>query len=149
MPRLETADIVAGRLPAERLTDNFSDIAPPLERKAALIAAQRCYYCYDAPCIKACPTGIDIPSFIRRITTDNLRGAALDILGANIFGGMCSRVCPTEILCEGSCVRNRPEDAPVQIGALQRYATDWVFAEDATLFERAADTGRRIAVVGA
>jgi dihydropyrimidine dehydrogenase (NAD+) subunit PreT len=149
MPRQELGDIAAGRLPAEQLAENFDDISPPLDRQAALIAAQRCLYCYDAPCIKACPTGIDIPSFIRRITTGNLRGAALDILGANIFGGMCSRVCPTEILCEGSCVRNRPEDAPVQIGALQRHATDWVFEDDARLFERGADTGQRVAVVGA
>jgi len=149
MPRQELGDIAAGRLPAAQLAENFDDISPPLDRQAALIAAQRCFYCYDAPCIKACPTSIDIPSFIRRITTDNLRGAAQDILGANIFGGTCSRVCPTEILCEGSCVRNRPEDAPVQIGALQRYATDWVFRDDAKLFERGPDSGLRIAVVGA
>jgi glutamate synthase (NADPH/NADH) small chain len=149
MPRQELADIAAGRLPAAQLAENFSDVSPPLDRQAALVAAQRCLYCYDAPCIKACPTAIDIPSFIRRITTDNLRGAALDILGANIFGGICSRVCPTEILCEGSCVRNRPEDAPVQIGALQRYATDWVYDDGAHLFERGAHSGSRVAVVGA
>lgn len=149
MPRKDFADIAAARLPAATLAQNFDDVAPPLDRQSALIAAQRCYYCYDAPCIQACPTGIDIPSFIRRITTDNLRGAAQDILGANILGGMCARVCPTEILCEGSCVRNTAESQPVQIGALQRYATDWVFDTDAALFERAAPTGRRIAVVGA
>jgi glutamate synthase (NADPH/NADH) small chain len=149
MPRQEIADIAPGRLSAAQLADNFSDVSPPLDRQAALIAAQRCLYCFDAPCIKACPTAIDIPSFIRRITTDNLRGAALDILGANIFGGICSRVCPTEILCEGSCVRNRPEDAPVQIGALQRYATDWVFEDNVALFRRARDSGKRVAVVGA
>ena len=149
MPRQDLGDIAAGRLPAAQLAENFGDISPPLDRQAALIAAQRCLYCYDAPCIKACPTSIDIPSFIRRITTDNLRGAALDILGANIFGGTCSRVCPTEILCEGSCVRNRPEDAPVQIGALQRYATEWVFRDDASLFERGPDSGLRVAIVGA
>jgi glutamate synthase (NADPH/NADH) small chain len=149
MPRQEIADVAAGRLSAAQLADNFSDIAPPLDRQAALVAAQRCLYCYDAPCVQACPTGIEIPSFIRRITTGNLRGAALDILGANIFGGMCARVCPTEILCEGSCVRNRPGDEPVQIGALQRHATDWVFQDNVKLFERAADSGRRVAVVGA
>jgi len=149
MPRQELGDIAAGRLPPAQLAENFDDISPPLDRQAALIAAQRCLYCYDAPCIKACPTSIDIPSFIRRITTDNLRGAALDILGANIFGGTCSRVCPTEILCEGSCVRNRPEDAPVQIGALQRFATEWVFRDDARLFERGPDSGLRVAIVGA
>lgn len=149
MPRLEIADIAAGRLSAARLADNFSDVAPPLDRQAAAVAAQHCLFCYDAPCIKACPTAIDIPSFIRAITTDNLRGAALDILGANVFGGICSRVCPTEILCEGSCVRNRPGDEPVQIGALQRHATDWVFDSGERLFERGAASGRKVAVVGA
>lgn len=150
MLRKETADIAAARLSAKKLAQNFDDVSPPLDRQNALIAAQRCYYCYDAPCIQACPTGIDIPSFIRRITTDNLPGAALDILSANILGGMCARVCPTEILCEGSCVRNGADElAPVQIGALQRYATDWVFEQNAMLFERAADTGLRVAIVGA
>ncbi len=150
MPRKEIADIAAGRLSAEQLAQNFADVSPPLDRQRALIAAQRCYYCYDAPCVQACPTGIDIPGFIRRITTGNLDGAARDILGANILGGMCARVCPTEILCEGSCVRNGPDElAPVQIGALQRYATDWVFENDARLFERGADSGFSIAVVGA
>jgi dihydropyrimidine dehydrogenase (NAD+) subunit PreT len=150
MPRKEIADIAAARLSAEQLAENFADVAPPLDRQRALIAAQRCYYCYDAPCIQACPTGIDIPGFIRRITTGNLDGAARDILGANILGGMCARVCPTEILCEGSCVRNGPDElAPVQIGALQRYATDWVFENDARLFQRGADSGFSIAVVGA
>jgi dihydropyrimidine dehydrogenase (NAD+) subunit PreT len=149
MSRKDHADIAPGRLSSEQLARNFDDVAPPLDRQSALIAAQRCYYCYDAPCIQACPTGIDIPSFIRRITTDNLRGAALDILGANVLGGMCARVCPTEILCEGSCVRNTAESQPVQIGALQRYATDWVFDTDAALFERAPATGKRVAVVGA
>lgn len=150
MPRKEFADIAAGRLSATALTENYADIAPPLDRQTALIAAQRCHFCFDAPCITACPTGIDIPMFIRGIATDNLRGAAEEILGANILGGMCARVCPTEILCEGDCVRNHPnEKAPVAISALQRYATDWVFDTNTPLFERAADTGKKIAVVGA
>lgn len=149
MARKEIADVAAARLPAVLLEKNFSDVAPPLDRQRALIEAQRCHYCYDAPCITACPTGIDIPSFIRSITTDNLRGAAETILDANIFGGICSRVCPTEILCEGECVRNGPEEKPVEISALQRYATDWVFEENTQLFERAPATGKRIAVVGA
>ena len=149
MTRKELADIAPGRLPAEQLARNFDDVAPPLDRQAALVAAQRCFFCYDAPCIQACPTGIDIPSFIRRITTDNLVGAATDILGANVLGGMCARVCPTEILCEGDCVRNIDDGKPVQIGALQRYATDWVFRDNAAMFQRAPDTGRRVAVVGA
>lgn len=149
MARREIGDIAAGRLSSAELERNFDDIGPPLARQGALLAAQRCYYCYDAPCIQACPTGIDIPSFIKRIGTDNLKGAATDILSANILGGICARVCPTEVLCEGACVRNVDDDRPVEIGALQRYATDWVYRDDAQLFERAPDTGYRVAVVGA
>ncbi len=143
-------DVKAGRLSACQYADNFSDAHPPLTPVQALIEAERCYYCFDAPCVAACPTGIDIPSFIRRITEDNLRGAAKAILEANVFGGMCARVCPTEVLCEQACVRNTNEDKPVEIGALQRHATDPIFASNgAPLFTRAAPTGRRIAVIGA
>ncbi len=149
MTRLTHADIQAGRLPPDALARNFADVAPPLDRQQALLASQRCFYCYDAPCTTACPTGIDIPSFIKRIGTDNLKGAATDILSANILGGSCARVCPTEVLCEGACVRNKDDEKPVQIGALQRYATDWVYRDNAQLFERAPTTGKRIAVVGA
>ena len=149
MTRLTHGDIQAGRLSAEALAENFADVAPPLDRQQALLAAQRCFYCYDAPCTTACPTGIDIPSFIKRISTDNLKGAATDILSANILGGSCARVCPTEVLCEGACVRNVDDHKPVQIGALQRYATDWVYRDGARLFSRKPDTGKRIAVVGA
>lgn len=145
----ETGDIAAGRLSAEQLTNQFADMAPVLARDEALIAANRCYFCYDAPCINACPTGIDIPSFIRKIQTDNLKGAATTILAANPLGGMCARVCPTEILCEGACVRNTQESKPVQIGALQRHATEWVYEGAVPLFHRAPETGRHIAVVGA
>lgn len=149
MTRKATGDIAASRCSGEALAMAFADVAPPLDRQGALIESQRCYYCYDAPCITACPTGIDIPSFIRSISTDNLRGAADEILSANIFGGMCSRVCPTEVLCEGVCVRNSAESKPVEIGALQRYATDWVYRDNVQLFERDADSGRRIAIAGA
>lgn len=149
MARKETGDIAAGRLGAAQYARNFADVAPPLDRQRALIEASRCHFCYDAPCIQACPTAIDIPGFIRAISTDNLRGAASKILEANIFGGQCARVCPTEILCEGDCVRNSPEEKPVEIGALQRYATDWVFEQNAALFTRAAPSGHRVAVVGA
>ena len=143
-------DIQAGRLSACQYADNFSDAHPPLNRLQALIEAERCYYCFDAPCIDACPTGIDIPSFIRRIGEDNLRGAAKAILEANVFGGMCARVCPTEVLCEQACVRNTSEDKPVEIGLLQRHATDAYFKTPGEpLFRRAAGTGKRIAVVGA
>jgi glutamate synthase (NADPH/NADH) small chain len=143
-------DIKAGRLPAGQYTSNFSDAHPPLTAVQALIEAERCYYCFDAPCVNACPTGIDIPSFIRRIGEDNLRGAARAILEANVFGGMCARVCPTEVLCEQACVRNTNEDKPVEIGLLQRHATDAFFkSAGAPMFTRAPLTGKRIAVVGA
>ena len=143
-------DVKPGRLSACQYTSNFSDAHPPLTSVQALIEAERCYYCFDAPCVNACPTGIDIPSFIRRIGEDNLRGAAKAILEANVFGGMCARVCPTEVLCEQACVRNTNEDKPVEIGLLQRHATDAHFkAPGAPLFTRAAATGKRIAVVGA
>ena len=142
--------IRAGRLAAGELAGNFGDAHPPLTRPQALIEAERCYYCYDAPCIQACPTVIDIPTFIQRIAQDNLRGSAKAILEANIFGGMCARVCPTEVLCEQACVRNTNEDKPVEIGLLQRYATDAYFARPgAPLFSRAAPSRKRLAAVGA
>jgi glutamate synthase (NADPH/NADH) small chain len=145
--------IAPGRLSAEQLGCNFADIASPLSANAAVIAADRCHYCYDAPCVNACPTGIDIPGFIRKIGNGNLKGAARDILSANPLGGMCARVCPTEILCEGACVRNHQDGEPVQIGALQRHATDYQMALEAAgapaLFKRASETGRHVAVVGA
>ena len=143
-------DVKPGRLSACQYIDNFGDAHPPLTQVQALIEAERCYYCHDAPCVEACPTGIDIPSFIRRIGEDNLRGAARAILEANVFGGMCARVCPTEVLCEQACVRNTNEDKPVEIGLLQRHATDGVLASgSAPMFTRAPLTGKRIAVVGA
>lgn len=142
--------IRAGRLSETEYADNFGDAHPPLTPIQAMVEAERCYYCYDAPCITACPTGIDIPSFIQRIAQDNNRGAAKAILEANPLGGICARVCPTEVLCEQACVRNTNESKPVEIGALQRYATDAHFAKPgAPLFTRAAETGKRVAVVGA
>jgi dihydropyrimidine dehydrogenase (NAD+) subunit PreT len=149
-PASRACGIHAARLNLADYAANFSDAHPPLTRSQALIEAERCYYCYDAPCITACPTGIGIPSFIHRIAHDNDRGAARAILEANPLGGMCARVCPTEVLCEQSCVRNKNEDKPVEIGALQRYATDAFFANPgAPLFQRAPATGKRVAVVGA
>jgi len=127
---------------------NFGDVAPPLTAHQAAIETDRCYFCYDAPCITACPTGIDIPSFIRKIGSGNLEGSAEDILKENIMGAMCARVCPTEVLCEGACVRNKGEAKPVAIGALQRHATDWVFGNNIQLFKRGPATGKRVAVVG-
>jgi len=143
-----TADIRPGRLTREEVEDNFSDLHPPLSHSEALIEADRCYFCYDAPCTTACPTGIDIPGFIQKIRSGNLRGSANTILSENIMGGMCARVCPTEILCEEACVRNTHEEKPVEIGLLQRHATDPIFEGGDQLFERAPGSGKKIAVVG-
>jgi dihydropyrimidine dehydrogenase (NAD+) subunit PreT len=143
------ADIAAGRLSAEGLAANFADAHPPLTHDEALVEADRCYFCYDAPCIQACPTGIDIPSFIRKIATGNLKGSAVTILQQNIFGGSCARECPTEILCEQACVRNAQEGRPLKIGALQRRAADWLMQRGIQPFARAEPSGRRVAVVGA
>jgi dihydropyrimidine dehydrogenase (NAD+) subunit PreT len=141
-------DIAAGRLGAADYARNFGDVEPPLDAKRALVESSRCFFCYDAPCIEACPTGIDIPGFIRKIATGNTKGAAVTILEENIFGGACARVCPTEVLCERACVRNHSEDKPVDIGALQRYATDHLAARGERPFRRAASSGKRVAVVG-
>ncbi len=139
----------AGRLSEAAYARNFADAHPNLTPMQAQVEAERCLYCFDAPCQTACPTSIDIPSFIARIAQGNLRGAAKAILEANPLGGMCARVCPTEVLCEQACVRNTSEDKPVEIGALQRHATDALFAKPgAPLFTRPATTGKRIAVVG-
>ncbi|HLJ64177.1 MAG TPA: NAD(P)-dependent oxidoreductase, partial [Stellaceae bacterium] len=140
--------IAAGRLAPAEYAANFDDVHPPLTRNEALIEADRCYFCFDAPCIEACPTGIDIPGFIRRISDDNVIGAGVRILEANIMGGACARVCPTEILCEGACVRMAEEGKPIRIGALQRYATDPVLAAPTHPFTRAPASGKRVAVVG-
>ncbi|PWC53762.1 dihydropyrimidine dehydrogenase [Azospirillum sp. TSH7] len=128
----------------------YTDLSPAMTPVQALAESNRCLFCFDAPCIKACPTGIDIPAFIRSIATGNLKGAATTILSENIMGGTCGRVCPTETLCEQSCVRNRAEDRPVAIGRLQRHATDRLIdGEPAHPFPRATATGKRVAVVGA
>ena len=141
--------ISAGRLEADAYAAQFSDLHPPLEPHAALVAADRCYFCHDAPCITACPTDIDIPLFIRQIATGTPDAAAKTILSQNIMGGMCARVCPTEQLCEEACVREAAEGKPVKIGQLQRYATDHLQEQGKHPFERAEATGKRIAVVGA
>ena len=150
MPETASPDIRAGRLSAAQYAQHFADATPPLNVSQAMLESERCLYCFDAPCQTACPTGIDVPSVIQRIANGNLRGAARTILESNPLGGMCARVCPTEVLCEQACVRNTNEDKPVEIGSLQRYATDAFFAKPgAPLFQRAAPTGKRVAVVGA
>ncbi|CDX59622.1 Dihydropyrimidine dehydrogenase subunit A [Mesorhizobium plurifarium] len=141
--------IAGGRLSSDQYADNFSDLHPPLDHHEALVESDRCYFCYDAPCMNACPTSIDIPLFIRQIATGNPLGSAKTIFDQNILGGMCARVCPTETLCEEVCVREVAEGKPVQIGRLQRYATDVAMGEGKQFYKRAEPTGKSIAVVGA
>ncbi|MBO9432930.1 NAD(P)-dependent oxidoreductase [Ruegeria sp. R13_0] len=141
--------IVPGRLSSDELTSNFTDLHPPLAPHEAAVAADRCYFCYDAPCVTACPTDIDIPLFIRQIQAGQPQAAGRTILEQNILGGMCARVCPTETLCEEACVREAAEGKPVEIGRLQRYSTDTVMEAGDHPFERAAPTGKTVAVIGA
>ena len=148
MGRLDTG-IKAGRLSPAEYDANFSDLHPRLDHHEALVASDRCYFCYDAPCMTACPTAIDIPLFIRQISTNNPVGAAHTIFDQNILGGMCARVCPTETLCEQACVRNTAEHRPVEIGRLQRYATDIAMQENRQFYSRAEPSGKTVAVVGA
>ncbi|ACS83863.1 NAD(P)-dependent oxidoreductase [Musicola paradisiaca] len=147
---IDAPGILSARLDPADYAGNFSDSCPPLTAMQAVIEAERCYYCFDAPCTRACPADIDVPSFIHRIAQDNARGAAEVILQANVLGGMCSRVCPTETLCEQACVRNAQDGNPVKIGLLQRHATDRYLANPGNpLFVRAPDSGKTVAVVGA
>jgi len=144
-----TPGLAAGRLSAEQIAANFADLHPPLDDHQALVESDRCYFCHDAPCMQACPTTIDIPLFIRQISTGTPEAAARTIFAQNILGGMCARVCPTETLCEEVCVREVAEGKPVEIGRLQRFATDRLMARNSHPFERAAPTGKHVAVVGA
>ena len=142
--------ITNNRLSEAELTANFSDIHPPFgTADGALVEANRCLFCYDAPCMKSCPTGIDVPMFIRQITTDNVKGSAKTIFDANIMGAGCSRVCPVEKLCEGACVFNLMHEKPIEIARLQRYSTEKAIKEQWNLYDRKPSTGRKVAVVGA
>ncbi|HEV8285206.1 MAG TPA: NAD(P)-dependent oxidoreductase [Chitinophagaceae bacterium] len=142
--------ILNNRLTIEQYEQNFSDIHPPFENKeAALVEANRCLFCYDAPCTKSCPTGINIPKFIKQITTDNIKGSAHTIFVSNIFGGGCSKVCPVEKLCEGACVYNLLHEEAIPIAKLQRYSTEKAIEEKWKLFDRKPPTGKKVAIVGA
>ncbi len=142
--------IKSNRLTKEQYEKNFADIHPPFETKeATLVEANRCLFCYDAPCTKSCPTSIDIPKFIKQITTDNIKGSAHTIFQSNIMGAGCSKVCPVEKLCEGSCVYNFMEETPVTIARLQRYSTEKAIEKNWQLFKRKASTGKKVAIVGA
>jgi glutamate synthase (NADPH/NADH) small chain len=150
MPTATQPDVRPARLAADQYAKAFADASPRLTRAQALLEAERCLYCFDAPCATACPTSIDVPSFIKRISDDNLRGAARTILESNPLGGMCARVCPTENLCEAVCVRNTQEGKPVAIGRLQRHAVDALMeSAKPQIFTRATATGKKVAVVGA
>lgn len=138
------------RLTSEKYEENFADIHPPFESKeAALIEANRCLFCYDAPCTKSCPTSINVPKFIKQITTDNIKGSAHTIFESNIMGAGCSKVCPVEKLCEGACVFNLLDETPIHIARLQRYSTEKAMAGRWKLFDRKPSTGKKVAVVGA
>ncbi len=150
IPSSSPADVRAGRLATEEYATRFADATPRFTASQALLEAERCLYCYDAPCATACPTSIDVPSFIKRIADGNLRGSAQTILDSNPLGGMCARVCPTENLCEAVCVRNTQEDRPVAIGRLQRHAVDALMeSAKPQVFTRAPASGKKVAVVGA
>jgi glutamate synthase (NADPH/NADH) small chain len=140
---------LAAKLAPEEYERNFADITPAMSPRQAAIEAERCLYCFDAPCTIACPTRIDVPGFIKRIMTGNLLGSARVILEANILGESCGRVCPTEVLCEGACVMHEKGERPIEIGRLQRYAVDAAFARKAVLFHAGAANGKRVACIGA
>jgi dihydropyrimidine dehydrogenase (NAD+) subunit PreT len=138
----------APKLSPAQYEENFADITPPMSARQAAIESARCLYCFDAPCTIACPTTIDVPGFIKRIMTNNLRGAARVILEANILGETCGRVCPTEVLCEGACVMHEKGEKPIEIGRLQRYAVDHVLDSKISLFHAGVPNGRSVACIG-
>src|SRR5215213_2473965 len=135
-------------LPAAQIERNFADINPPMNRAEAIAEANRCLYCYDAPCMHACPTHIDVPSFIKKIASGNLTGSARVIFDANPIGATCARVCPVDVLCEGACVEKTLLQKPIEIGRLQRYATDHALTTGRQLFEKGAPNGKSVGVVG-
>ena len=144
MPLRETAP----KLTPDQYETNFADITPPMNARQAVIESSRCVYCFDAPCTIACPTRIDVPGFIKRIMTGNVRGAARVILEANILGESCGRVCPTEVLCAGACVMVEKGERAIEIGRLQRYAVDHVLDRNIRLFHAGAPNGRSAACIG-
>jgi glutamate synthase (NADPH/NADH) small chain len=138
----------APKLSAEQYEENFAEITPKLTPRQAAIESARCLYCFDAPCTQACPTRIDVPAFITKISTGNLRGSARVILEANILGHSCGRVCPTEVLCEGACVMHEKGAKPIEIGRLQRYAVDHALDNNIQFFRPGAANGKHVACIG-
>jgi glutamate synthase (NADPH/NADH) small chain len=142
--------ITNNKLTNDQYSQNFSDIHPPFENKtAAQVDANRCLFCYDAPCTKSCPTSINIPKFIKQISSDNIKGSAHTIFVSNIMGAGCSKVCPVEKLCEGACVYNLLEEEPIPIAKLQRYSTEQAMDNKWKLFDRKPSRGKKVAIVGA
>src|ERR1017187_5244239 len=140
---------ISPRLGPEAAAASMADLKPRYTPQEAIIEANRCLFCFDAPCIQACPTGIDVPSFIKKIANGNLTGSARTILTANVLGASCARVCPTSVLCEGACVVLDREGDPVKIGRLQRYATDYVAEKKISVLKAPANkTGKHIAIIG-
>ncbi|PYT17379.1 MAG: glutamate synthase [Acidobacteria bacterium] len=136
-------------LTPEEFAARFSDLHPPFARQEAVVEASRCLFCFDAPCTAACPTHIDVPRFIKKIATGNLRGSALTILDSNLLGLSCSRVCPVDVLCEGACVMHRYNKQPIEIGRLQRAAMDWFYAHNPSLPVAPENRAKRVACIGA
>jgi dihydropyrimidine dehydrogenase (NAD+) subunit PreT len=132
----------------EQIEQNFAEINPPLTQAEAVFEANRCLYCYDAPCARACPTHIDVPGFIKKIASGNLLGSARVIFDANPIGATCARVCPVDVLCEGACVEKTLMDKPIEIGRLQRYATDFVMRADKQIFQPAPPNGKSVGIIG-
>ncbi len=135
-------------LDPSQIERNFAEINPAMSRAEALVEANRCLYCYDAPCMHACPTHIDVPGFIKKIASGNLTGSARVIFDANPIGATCARVCPVEVLCEGACVEKTLLQKPIEIGRLQRYATDYALASDKQIFTKGESNGKSIGIVG-
>ena len=137
------------RITPEAASQSMAELEPKYRPQEAKVEADRCLYCFDAPCIMACPTGIDIPGFIKKIASNNLTGSARVILESNILGASCARVCPTSVLCEGACVMLDRDEKPIKIGRLQRYATDYVFENKVNVFPvKARPNGRKVALIG-
>ena len=139
--------LISKGISIDNLAQNFDEAHPGLTNQEAAEESNRCLYCYDAPCITACPTSIDIPKFIKKIASGNMKGSATTIMDANPVGASCARVCPTEELCEGACVLNH-STKPIMIGDLQRFATDWAIRNEQVLFKAGKKNGKKIAVVG-
>ena len=133
----------------EDIDNAFEQIKPYMNPTMAYYESSRCLFCYDAPCVQACPTGIDIPLFIRQIHTDNIAGAAKTIYDSNYFGNICGKVCPTEVLCEGACVYNHQNVKPIEIGRLQSFATNAIIEKNKQLYELAGNNGKKVAIIGA